>query len=139
MSDTLDGIPVFNPYHVGGMFTAWNPDALATLEVSTSSPSPDLPPSLSGTIAATTRSPGSRHEMQGSLSTDQARLTMHGPIAGGRMPERERHMLLLRAEGYSYREIAGALEINEASVGVFLARAKEAFRGHFEALADASH
>lgn len=56
-----------------------------------------------------------------------------------RMPERERHMLLLRAEGYSYREIAGALEINEASVGVFLARAKEAFRGHFEALADASH
>src|SRR5262245_24550079 len=45
-----------------------------------------------------------------------------------RVPERERHMLLLRAEGYSYREIAAALQIQETSVGTLLARAKRAFR-----------
>lgn len=45
------------------------------------------------------------------------------------LPERERHMLLLRAEGYSYRDIAAALEVNEASVGTLLARARSAFRG----------
>jgi RNA polymerase sigma factor (sigma-70 family) len=45
-----------------------------------------------------------------------------------RLPERERRMLLLRAEGYSYRDIAAALDLNEASVGVLLARARRAFR-----------
>jgi RNA polymerase sigma-70 factor (ECF subfamily) len=44
------------------------------------------------------------------------------------LPARERQMLLLRAEGYSYRDIAAALELNEASVGTLLARAKRAFR-----------
>ncbi len=45
------------------------------------------------------------------------------------LPERERQMLLLRYEGFSYREIARALRMNEASVGTLLARAKTAFRG----------
>jgi len=53
-----------------------------------------------------------------------------------RMPQRERRLLLLRAEGYSYRDIATALELNEASVGVMLARAKQAFRTTYE---EASH
>jgi RNA polymerase sigma factor (sigma-70 family) len=48
-----------------------------------------------------------------------------------RLPLRERRLLLLRAEGYSYREIAIALDINEASVGTLLARAKRAFRDNF--------
>ncbi len=33
------------------------------------------------------------------------------------LPERERRLLLLQAEGYSYREIAAALELHEASIG----------------------
>ena len=56
-------------------------------------------------------------------------------IAG--MPERERRLLLLRAEGYSYRDIASALRLNEASVGTLLARATRAFRAHYEAASDA--
>jgi RNA polymerase sigma-70 factor (ECF subfamily) len=55
-----------------------------------------------------------------------------------RMPEREREMLLLHAEGYSYREIAGTLDLNEASIGVFLARARRAFRAIYEESSDAS-
>jgi RNA polymerase sigma factor (sigma-70 family) len=50
-----------------------------------------------------------------------------------RLPEREREMLLLRAEGYSYRHIAAALGLKEASVGTLLARAKRAFREVYEA------
>ena len=49
-----------------------------------------------------------------------------------RVPERERRMLLLQAEGYRYRDIALALGIHEASVGVFLVRARRAFRKAFE-------
>ncbi len=44
------------------------------------------------------------------------------------IPERDRQLLLLRAEGYSYRELAESLHILETSVGTLLARAKESFR-----------
>jgi RNA polymerase sigma factor (sigma-70 family) len=54
-----------------------------------------------------------------------------------RLPERERQMLLLMADGYSYRAIATALDLNEASVGTLLARAKRAFREVYEAPSDA--
>ena len=54
-----------------------------------------------------------------------------------RLPERERRILLLRAEGYSYRDIAAALQLNEASVGVLLARARRAFRDAYEDAFDA--
>jgi RNA polymerase sigma-70 factor (ECF subfamily) len=49
-----------------------------------------------------------------------------------RMPERDRQLLLLRAEGYGYREIAAALDLNETSVGTLLARARKAFRQSYE-------
>jgi RNA polymerase sigma factor (sigma-70 family) len=49
-----------------------------------------------------------------------------------RLDERNRRMLLLRAEGYRYREIAIALAINEASIGTLLARAQREFRLRYE-------
>ncbi len=48
-----------------------------------------------------------------------------------RLPERERRMLLLCAEGFRYSDIAVALNIHEASVGTLLARAKRAFRAAY--------
>ena len=48
------------------------------------------------------------------------------------MPERERRLLLLRAEEFSYRDIAAALQLNEASVGVLLARARRRFKEIYE-------
>lgn len=50
-----------------------------------------------------------------------------------RLPERDRQLLLLRAEGYAYRDLAEALDLNEASVGTFLARARKAFLEIWEA------
>lgn len=54
-----------------------------------------------------------------------------------RLPERERRLLLLRAEGYSYRDLATALNLNEASVGTLLARAKRAFHEVYPDAVDA--
>jgi RNA polymerase sigma-70 factor (ECF subfamily) len=53
-----------------------------------------------------------------------------------RLPERDQRLLVLRAEGYRYRDIATALEMNEASVGTLLARARRTFLAAYE---EASH
>ncbi len=50
------------------------------------------------------------------------------------MPERDRSLLLLRAEGYAYKDIAAVLDLKEASVGTMLARARDAFRQRYEGL-----
>ncbi len=47
------------------------------------------------------------------------------------LPERDKRMLLLRGEGYSYREIAIALDMHEASMGTLLARAQREFRQRY--------
>lgn len=48
------------------------------------------------------------------------------------LPERQRHVLLLRASGYSYAEIAMTVGIKPGSVGTTLARAEQALRVRFE-------
>ena len=53
-------------------------------------------------------------------------------------PQRDRQVLLLRHEGYSYREIAKALALPESSIGTLLARAKRAFQVAFQEVPDAS-
>ena len=53
-----------------------------------------------------------------------------------RLSERERDLLLLRAEGYAYRDLALALGLHEASVGTLLARARERFREAYHEASD---
>lgn len=50
------------------------------------------------------------------------------------LPLRERQLLLLSAEGYRYREIAGIVGIAEGSVGTLLRRAREKFHAALEDL-----
>lgn len=76
--------------------------------------------------------PSPSSAVEGAGGARRVRLAIDG------LPERERRLLLLRAEGYSYRDIAAALEIEEASVGTLLARAKRAFREHYEGQRHAS-
>lgn len=76
----IDGIPVFNPHHTAGLSSAWNPDVLTRLRLSSWTPSPSYPHALSGTIEAVTRPPGDRHRALGSVSNTQARLTFDGPL-----------------------------------------------------------
>jgi RNA polymerase sigma-70 factor (ECF subfamily) len=72
-----------------------------------------------------------------SQSSDATESSARVRAAIGHLPDREQRLLLLRAEGYSYRDIAVALELNEASIGTLLARAKRTFRKAYEA-SDAS-
>lgn len=51
----------------------------------------------------------------------------------GAIGRRKAELLLLRASGLSYDELAAALAINPASVGTLLSRALEAFRKEFVA------
>jgi RNA polymerase sigma-70 factor (ECF subfamily) len=62
--------------------------------------------------------------------SDELRMAVRNAL--DRVAERDRRLLLLRAEGYSYRDIAAALELNEASVGTMLSRAVQAFRAVWE-------
>ena len=55
-----------------------------------------------------------------------------------RLSERDRRLLLLSVEGFSYRDIAAAAGVRESSVGVFIARARQAFRKAYEDAADGS-
>mgnify|MGYP003332083978 CR=1 FL=1 len=50
-----------------------------------------------------------------------------------KLPPRTAEMLLLRADGASYEEVAAALEMNAASVGTTLRRAQEQFRKEYVA------
>jgi RNA polymerase sigma factor (sigma-70 family) len=47
------------------------------------------------------------------------------------LPRRDAELLLLRAEGLSYAELAKAIRLNEASVGTMLARAQRTFRQEY--------
>ena len=49
-----------------------------------------------------------------------------------RLSERDAQLLVLRSEGYAYRDIAAALGIHEASLGTLLARARRAFVSAYE-------
>lgn len=78
------------------------------------------------------RSTVSRRQRLVTVGRDRARLALD------QLPERERQLLLLMAEGMSYHDMATTLELNEASVGTLLARAKRAFREHCDAAFDPS-
>lgn len=57
------------------------------------------------------------------------------------IPERDRTILLMREEGFRYREIADAIGVQESSVGTLLARATQRFveaYGHGEGHGDTS-
>ena len=52
----------------------------------------------------------------------------------GRLSARDRDVLLLRHSGYSYREIAAAMQLTETGVGTILLRATARFRTVFQEL-----
>jgi RNA polymerase sigma-70 factor (ECF subfamily) len=49
------------------------------------------------------------------------------------LPVRSRELLLLRAEGFRYHEIASAIGVAPGSIGTLLTRAELAFRASYEA------
>ena len=78
----LDGVRLFNPFHVGGFLSAFNAEAISRVTLLTGS-SGDAQPigSLSGAIDIATRD-GDREQRRigGSLGLASARLSVEGPI-----------------------------------------------------------
>jgi RNA polymerase sigma-70 factor (ECF subfamily) len=70
------------------------------------------------------------------LAAEQVERVRH---ALDRLPLRDRQLLLMRHEGYRYREIAAALGLIPTSVGTMLVRAGEAFRKAYHELFGTSH
>jgi len=70
------------------------------------------------------------------VESEESRRRVHAVM--DRLSDRDRRLLLLSVEGFSYRDIAAAAGVRESSVGVFIARARQAFRKAYEDAADGS-
>jgi hypothetical protein len=82
----LDGVPILNPYHLGGLFSAVNPDAVNAVDVWTGSlPASSPADRLAAAVQIQPRS-GSRERMQmrGTIGLISSQLTLDGPLPGGK-------------------------------------------------------
>ena len=78
----LDGVRLFNPFHLGGFFSAVNPEAVdhATLLPSSGAGAQHIG-SLSGAIEIATRDGArDRHQVAGAVGLVSSRLSVEGPI-----------------------------------------------------------
>lgn len=81
---TLDGAPLFNPYHLGGLFSAVDPDALATVEVVPGALPARAGDRLSGAVHMHTRDGGrDRWRSTGGVSLISSRIGVDGPLPAG--------------------------------------------------------
>jgi Carboxypeptidase regulatory-like domain len=76
----LNGIPMLNPYHVGGLLGAWNTDALDSAGLSATPVSLSPSHALSGSVDATTRTAGRTIGVRGATSSTHIRLAVDGPM-----------------------------------------------------------
>lgn len=81
---TLDGVPVFNPYHLGGIFSAVDPETVATVDVHPGALRAPLGDRLSGAVEIWTREGGKdRVRGQGGVSLISTRAGVDGPLGDG--------------------------------------------------------
>jgi hypothetical protein len=82
---TLDGVPLFNPYHLGGLFGAVNPDIVAGVDVWPGAMPATGEDRISGAVAIRTRDGGrDRVRGQGGVGLLSSRLSLDGPLPGAR-------------------------------------------------------
>lgn len=82
---TLDGVPLFNPYHLGGIFSAIGVDAVSSVEVWPGALPAQTGDRLSSTVAIHTRTGGQdRISASGAVGLISTHLTVDGPLPGRR-------------------------------------------------------
>ncbi len=81
---SLDGIPLYNAYHVGGLFSAFNSDIVQKEKIYSSNYPIHFDDFLSGVIDIDTKS-GNRERIKGiaSLGLISSKLFLEGPLLGG--------------------------------------------------------
>lgn len=80
--------------------------------------------------AGVLREVGSTPDPEEGVVEDERRRRVRRALSA--LPERQRQALLLRYEGYSYAEIATALDYGASGVGKLIVRATRAFRAAYE-------
>ena len=78
---SIDGIPVFNVAHLGGLLGAWNTDALSAAHLSADASDIRAGAVLSGSLDVVTRAPAGAFGLRSALSTSHLRITADGPLA----------------------------------------------------------
>jgi TonB-dependent Receptor Plug Domain/Carboxypeptidase regulatory-like domain/TonB dependent receptor len=82
---TLDGIPLYNPYHLGGLFSAVDPDAVETVDVLAGAFPASVGDRASGAMDIRTRDGRTdRVHSSGALGLISARMGLEGPLPRGR-------------------------------------------------------
>jgi hypothetical protein len=81
---TLDGVPLFNPYHFGGIFSAIPMDAISAVDVWAGAMPARAPDRLSGSVQVHTRDGGhDRSRASGGIGLLSSHLTLDGPLHRG--------------------------------------------------------
>lgn len=79
----LDGAPLFNPFHLGGVFAAFDPSAIATVDVLPGAFPASTGDRLSSVISLTTRDGGrDRVRGNGAIGLISSRASVDGPLPG---------------------------------------------------------
>lgn len=82
---TLDGIPLYNPYHLGGLFSAVDPDAVESVDVLAGAFPASVGDRASGAMDIRTRDGRTdRLHSHGSIGLISTRVGLDGPLPGGR-------------------------------------------------------
>ncbi|HWK89279.1 MAG TPA: TonB-dependent receptor [Longimicrobium sp.] len=82
---TLDGIPLYNPYHMGGLFSAVDPDAVQSVDVLAGAFPASVGDRASGAMDIRTRDGRTdRVRSTGALGLISARMGLDGPLPGRR-------------------------------------------------------
>jgi hypothetical protein len=80
----LDGFPIFNPYHFGGLFGAFNPDAVDEVEFIPGALPAAYGDRLASVVSVHTREGSqSRHRGTGGFGLVSTRAAVDGPLPGG--------------------------------------------------------
>jgi outer membrane receptor protein involved in Fe transport len=81
----LDGVPIFNPYHVGGLFSAIGADAVSSVDVWPGALPATTGDRLSSVVSIHTREGGKDYiRTSGSIGLLSTTLTLDGPLNKGR-------------------------------------------------------
>lgn len=80
----LDGAPLFNPFHLGGLFSAFDPSAIATVEMLPGGFPAPIGDRLSSAIDIRTKEGGQdRVRGSGAVGLISSRMSVDGPLPGG--------------------------------------------------------